>query len=69
MKIEEKERCKYCKHLGDIYFPPRLCQDAIHLKGCFYFADGHDGVKQVMYLDTVESLCECFEEKEVKKDG
>ena len=63
MNISEREKCKNCKHLGKIYFPPTSCQDSIHLKGCFYFADGHDGGKQVMYLDTLESLCECFEDK------
>lgn len=67
MRLTEEEKCRNCKHLGDIYIPPRMCQEAIHLKGCFYFADGHDDGKRVMYLDTIESLCECFELKEGAK--
>lgn len=69
MKISDKERCKNCKYLGDIYFPPSSCQDAIHLKGCFLFADGYDGVRQVMYLHTIESTCESFEEKDKQNVG
>lgn len=55
----ENEKCKNCKHLGEIYFPPTDCQDAIRLKACFSYADE----KTVMYLDTVQSMCESFEEK------
>lgn len=68
-KEERMCKCKNCKHLGEIYFPPTTCQDAIHLKGCFYFADGHDGGKRVMYLGTIESLCECFEPKLAELKG
>lgn len=64
-----EEKCKNCIHLGEIYFPPLICQDAIYLKGCFYFADGHDGGKQVMHLNTVESLCEGFEPKMKEMEG
>lgn len=57
-----EEKCKNCEYLGDIYFPPRMCQNAIHLKGCFAFAGDPDG-RRVMYLDTIESMCEMFTEK------
>jgi hypothetical protein len=57
------EKCKNCKFLGTIYIPPRPHQEAIFLKGCFYFANMIHS-KQVMYLDTLESQCECYTEVE-----
>ena len=62
--MTREEKCKNCKFLGTIYIPPRKYQDAIRLKGCFYFADGHDGGKQVMYLETLDGQCECYTEVE-----
>jgi hypothetical protein len=60
MNITGNEKCKNCKHLGEIYIPPTDCQNAIYLKACFSFAE-HE--KTVMYLSTIQSLCESFEEK------
>ena len=59
-----EEKCKNCIHLGEIYCPPKTGLDALYIKGCFLFADGRDGGKRVMYLDTIESFCECFTPKE-----
>ena len=59
MKELEKQKCENCKYLGEIYFPPTNCQNAIHLKACFLYANE----RRVMYLDTVQSLCEMYKEK------
>lgn len=61
--MTREEKCKNCKFLGTIYIPPRKHQEAIYLKGCFYHA-GIPYNKQVMYLDTLESQCECYTEVE-----
>lgn len=66
--MAREEKCENCKHLGKIYFPPSLHQEAIYLKGCFYFANGLDGGKQVMYLNTLESKCECYTEGEESEE-
>lgn len=61
------EKCRNCKHLGKIYFPPTIIDDlkfdAVYLDACFLFAYE----KQVMYLDNLGTMCECFEEREKKK--
>ena len=54
MKELERQKCENCKYLGEIYFPTTDCQNAIHLKACFLYANE----RRVMYLDTVQSLCE-----------
>ena len=64
MRDLENEKCKNCKHLGEIYFPPTDCQNGIYLKACFSSAESE---KTVMYLSTIQSLCESFEGKESLK--
>lgn len=59
--METVKKCANCKHVGKIYFPPTNCNDSVFLKGCFLFSK--DNKMQVMYLDTLESLCECFEKR------
>ena len=39
MRKLENKKCENCKHLGEIYFPPTDCQNAIHLKACFLYAN------------------------------
>ena len=59
MRKLENKKCENCKYLGEIYFSPTDCQNAIHLKACFLYANE----KRVMYLNTTQSLCETFKEK------
>lgn len=66
--MTNNEKCRNCKYLGDIYTPPTKDQKAIHLNGCFYFADGHDSGRQVMYLDRLDPMCEMFSEKEGEQE-
>lgn len=66
--MADTKKCRNCKHLGKIYFPPTIIDDlefdAVYFDGCFLFSN--DKEMQVMYLDDLESLCECFGKREEK---
>lgn len=65
MTMEEK--CKNCKLVGKIYYPPTLQEEARRVDGCFLFASEPDGVlndyREVMYLNDLNGHCECFTPK------